>query len=192
LRKPRDSGRGRAGSAARRRRRRFPRGRAAISRIANFDDLDPLSQEPGVSLSMVRAGEAIPGDTDLVILPGSKSTRAIWIFCARRAGTSISPRISGAAVTFSDLRWLPDAGQTISDPDGIEGSAGETVGLGLLKVDTVMTADKRSRAPRTHAASGARSGDTRSTSARPQAKRARARSRMWQAKRRGRSRPTAA
>jgi adenosylcobyric acid synthase len=47
-------------------------------------------------------------------------------------------------------------GRTISDPDGIEGPAGETDGLGLLKVDTVMTADKRlTRTEATHAASGA-------------------------------------
>ena len=38
-----------------------------LSRIANFDDLDPLAQEPGVSLRMLRAGEAIPGDTDLAV-----------------------------------------------------------------------------------------------------------------------------
>jgi len=46
-----------------------------FSRMANFDDMDPLAQEPGVRLTMLRAGQAIPGDADLVILPGSKSTR---------------------------------------------------------------------------------------------------------------------
>ncbi|MEO1551300.1 MAG: cobyric acid synthase, partial [Pseudomonadota bacterium] len=40
-----------------------------LGRIANFDDLDPLSAEPNVSVQMVRAGEALPGDADLVILP---------------------------------------------------------------------------------------------------------------------------
>ena len=46
-----------------------------FSRIANFDDLDPLAQEPGVRLTMLRAGQPIPGDAALVILPGTKSTR---------------------------------------------------------------------------------------------------------------------
>ena len=32
----------------------------ALSRIANFDDLDPLKLEPSVSLTMVSAGEALP------------------------------------------------------------------------------------------------------------------------------------
>ena len=44
-----------------------------LSRIANFDDFDPLGMEPGVRLVFVRPGEAIPV-ADVVILPGSKST----------------------------------------------------------------------------------------------------------------------
>lgn len=52
----------------------------AFSRIANFDDLDPLKLEPSVTLTMVRPGAAIPGDATLVILPGSKSTRGDLAF----------------------------------------------------------------------------------------------------------------
>src|SRR5690606_38411690 len=51
-----------------------------FSRIANFDDLDPLAAEPGVRLTLLRAGQPIPGDAALVILPGSKSTRADLAF----------------------------------------------------------------------------------------------------------------
>ncbi|MBD3765623.1 MAG: cobyric acid synthase, partial [Rhodobacterales bacterium] len=51
-----------------------------FSRIANFDDLDPLKAEPGVNLVMVQPGQAIPGDARLVILPGSKSTRGDLAF----------------------------------------------------------------------------------------------------------------
>ena len=40
-----------------------------LRRIANFDDLDPLAAEPGVRLTLVAAGEAIPGDADLILLP---------------------------------------------------------------------------------------------------------------------------
>ena len=31
-----------------------------MSRIANFDDLDPLKLEPALSLTMVRAGQVVP------------------------------------------------------------------------------------------------------------------------------------
>src|SRR5215831_370229 len=41
----------------------------ALSRIANFDDCDPLKLEANVDLVMVRAGDAIPGDARLVIIP---------------------------------------------------------------------------------------------------------------------------
>ena len=71
----------------------------ALSRIANFDDLDPLKLEPDVDLVMVRPGEAIPGDVNLVILPGTKSTRGDLAFLRAKAGTSIfSPIIAGAAM----------------------------------------------------------------------------------------------
>src|SRR5262249_52608531 len=44
-----------------------------LPHIANFDDLDPLEAEPAVDLVRVRPGTPIPGDADLVILPGSKA-----------------------------------------------------------------------------------------------------------------------
>jgi len=115
-----------------------------LSRIANFDDLDPLAQEPGVRLSMVRAGEALPGDADLVILPGSKSTRGDLAFL-RAQGWDIDliahhrrgGRILGLCGGYQML------GQSIFDLEGIEGAAGETPGLGLLDVTTKMTPEKR-------------------------------------------------
>lgn len=115
-----------------------------LSRIANFDDLDPLAQEPGVSLTMLRAGQPIPGDTDLVIIPGSKSTRGDLAFL-REQGWDIDlkahvrrgGRVLGICGGYQML------GSKICDPDGIEGPAGTTEGLGLLNVETRMTPDKR-------------------------------------------------
>ncbi|MCL5775445.1 cobyric acid synthase [Limibaculum sp. FT325] len=114
-----------------------------FSRIANFDDLDPLKLEPGVSVVMVRPGEALPGDTDLVILPGSKSTRGDLAFL-RAQGWDIDlaahrrrgGRILGICGGYQML------GRTIADPEGIEGAPGTSEGLGLLDVETVMTPDK--------------------------------------------------
>ncbi len=114
-----------------------------IARIANFDDLDPLGMEAGVELVFVRPGEALPGNADLVILPGSKSTvgdlaflRAqgwdVDLLAHRRRGG----RILGLCGGYQML------GRTIADPDGIEGPAGTVAGLGLLQVDTVLGGDK--------------------------------------------------
>ncbi|GMG85531.1 cobyric acid synthase [Paralimibaculum aggregatum] len=114
-----------------------------LARIANFDDLDPLKLEPGVSLELVPPGRAIPA-ADLVILAGTKSTRgdlaqlraegwdidiaAHW----RRGG-----RVLGLCGGYQML------GRRVADPAGIEGAPGVSEGLGLLDVETVMTPEKR-------------------------------------------------
>ena len=115
-----------------------------FSRIANFDDMDPLKLEPNVRLTMVRSGQPIPGDTDLVILPGTKSTRAD-LEAMRAEGWDIdlaahirrNGRVLGLCGGYQML------GKRITDPHGIEGTAGETLGLGHLDIETVMTPDKR-------------------------------------------------
>ena len=115
-----------------------------LSRIANFDDMDPLAQEPNVSLVMLKAGNVIPADADLVIVPGSKSTRGDLAYL-RAQGWDVDlaahhrrgGRVLGICGGYQML------GQMISDPDGIEGTAGDSAGLGLLDVVTQMTGDKR-------------------------------------------------
>jgi adenosylcobyric acid synthase len=127
-----------------------------FARIANFDDLDPLGAEPGVSLTMLRPGEAIPGDADLVILPGSKSTRGDLAFL-RAQGWDVDllahhrrgGRVLGLCGGYQML------GRMIRDPDGLEGPPGETPGLGLLDLVTTMSPDKRlTRVTGTHRATG--------------------------------------
>ncbi|WP_305985495.1 cobyric acid synthase [Roseibium sp. MMSF_3544] len=114
-----------------------------ISRIANFDDLDPLRLEPGVTLELVQPGQALPGDANVVLLPGSKSTVGDLAFL-RRQGWDIDLKahhrrggqILGVCGGYQML------GRTISDPDGIEGAPGTVEGLGYLDVETVLTPEK--------------------------------------------------
>ena len=40
-----------------------------LQRIANFDDLDPLAGEDDVRLTLVDAGDVMPVDADLILLP---------------------------------------------------------------------------------------------------------------------------
>lgn len=129
-----------------------------LSRIANFDDLDPLAQEPGVSLQILRAGEALPGDIDLVVIPGSKSTRGDLEFLRRQGWDHdlIAHQRRGGHV-LGICGGYQMLGQAVHDPEGLEGPAGSTPGLGLLDVETVMSSDKSlTRVDATHAASGAR------------------------------------
>jgi adenosylcobyric acid synthase len=115
-----------------------------LPHIANFDDLDPLDAEPGVDLKRVRPGTALPGDADLVILPGSKATIAD-LAALRDAGFDIdiaAHRRRGGMV-LGLCGGYQMLGRAIHDPDGIEGPGGTAAGLGLLEVETTLTAEKR-------------------------------------------------
>lgn len=128
----------------------------AFSRIANFDDLDPLAAEPGVELVMVRAGEPIPGDARLVILPGTKSTRGDLAFLrAQGWDIDLAAHLRRGGAVLGICGGYQMLGRAVADPEGIEGPAGESPGLGLLDVTTVMTPEKRlSRVSARHAGTG--------------------------------------
>ncbi|MCV2879791.1 cobyric acid synthase [Sedimentimonas flavescens] len=128
----------------------------ALSRIANFDDLDPLKAEPGVDLVMVRAGETIPCDAQLVIIPGSKSTRGDLEFLrAQGWDIDLMAHYRRGGHVLGICGGYQMLGRVVRDPGGIEGAPGETAGLGLLDVETEMTPDKRlTRTRAVHAASG--------------------------------------
>lgn len=116
----------------------------SLSRIANFDDLDPLKAEPGVHLVMVRPGMAIPGDARLVILPGTKSTCADLAFLrAQGWDIDLAAHVRRGGAVLGICGGYQMLGHVISDPEGVEGAPGDTAGLGLLDIATVMTGDKR-------------------------------------------------
>ena len=127
-----------------------------LPRIANFDDLDPLAQEDGVRLTMLQAGQALPGDTDVVILPGSKSTRDDLAFLRAQGweGDLLAHLRRGGHV-LGLCGGYQMLGRQIDDPHGVEGPPGTTPGLGLLDIETVMVPDKQVRpVTATHVPSG--------------------------------------
>ncbi|WP_414474182.1 cobyric acid synthase [Microvirga sp. M2] len=114
-------------------------------RISNFDDLDPLREEPGVQVALIEAGEPLPAEAALVLLPGSKTTIDDLLFI-RAQGWDIDikahcrrgGRVLGLCGGYQML------GRRIDDPFGIEGEAGRSVeGLGLLDVASTLTETKR-------------------------------------------------
>ncbi len=128
-----------------------------LSRIANFDDLDPLKLEPGVTVQMVRAGEPIPGDAVLVIIPGSKSTRGDLAFLREQGwDLDLAARRRRGGMILGICGGYQMLGRSVADPEGIEGPPGETEGLGLLDVTTEMVPEKQlTRVTGTDIASGA-------------------------------------
>ena len=110
-----------------------------LSRIANFDDLDPLKAEPGVKLTMVPPGKALPGDADLVVLPGTKSTRGDLDFLrAQGWDIDLQAHLRRGGKVLGICGGYQMLGTSIDDPQGLEGPPGSTPGLGLLNVETVM------------------------------------------------------
>ena len=127
-----------------------------LSRMANFDDLDPLAQEANVKLTMLRGGQAIPGDAHLVIVPGSKSTRGDLAYLrAQGWDVDIASHVRRGGLVLGICGGYQMLGRSIADPSGIEGAAGTDDGLGLLDVHTIMTETKRlTQTTATHVATG--------------------------------------
>jgi len=115
-----------------------------LARIANFDDLDPLAAEPDVALDIVEPGRALPGDADLVILPGSKATRADLAFLREQGwDIDIAAHVRRGGAVLGLCGGYQMLGTSVADPDGIEGPPGVTEGLGLLDVETRLAGEKR-------------------------------------------------
>jgi adenosylcobyric acid synthase len=127
-----------------------------LNRIANFDDLDPLAQEPGVTLKIIPQGQPLPVEADLIILPGSKATIAdLAHFRAQGWDIDLAAALRRGARVLGLCGGYQMLGQMIADPEGIEGQPGSVPGLGLLDLTTTMTADKRvTQTTALHPASG--------------------------------------
>jgi adenosylcobyric acid synthase len=114
-----------------------------LPRMANFDDLDPLRMEPGVSVVIVPPGRPIPAEARLVLIPGSKSTIADLAFLrAQGWDIDIAAHVRRGGRVLGLCGGYQMLGRSISDPEGVEGPAGTVAGLGLLAVDTELSPDK--------------------------------------------------
>ena len=114
-----------------------------LSRIANFDDLDPLRSELDVNVEVIDSTKTLPVDADIILIPGTKSTLSdlkyirdcgwdIDILSHHRRGGLIVGICGGFQIL----------GAHINDPEGIEGIPGEAKGLGLLDISTVIEGEK--------------------------------------------------
>ncbi len=113
-----------------------------LPRIANFDDLDPLSAEPDVDLIMVPRGSPLPV-CDLVVLPGSKSTIAdLAVLREEGWDIDIAAHVRRGGHVLGLCGGYQMLGRSIADPQGIEGAAKTLSGLGLLELDTEISSDK--------------------------------------------------
>ncbi|NIZ14406.1 cobyric acid synthase [Phaeobacter sp. HF9A] len=126
-----------------------------LERMANFDDLDPLAAEPNVTVDIIPPGRALPGDADLVLIPGSKSTIGDLAYLrAQGWDIDILAHYRRGGHVLGLCGGYQMLGQSIDDPEGVDGRPGKVAGLGLLDVDTVMAGDKRVTESQAHTVEG--------------------------------------
>lgn len=116
-----------------------------LPRISNFTDLDPLEAEPSVSLRYVGIKDNL-GHPDAVIIPGSKTT-VPDLLALQKSGMAeqIQAYAASGGTIFGICGGFQMLGQRISDPEGIEGEAGDHPALNLIPLHTAMTTNKIAR-----------------------------------------------
>ncbi|MEA1608007.1 cobyric acid synthase [Pseudomonas spirodelae] len=116
-----------------------------LPRISNHTDFDPLRLHPQVELTFVGPGQVIPS-ADLIILPGSKSVRADLAYLREQGWpAAINKHLRYGGKVLGICGGLQMLGMQIDDPQGLEGAAGSSAGLGLLDFSTVLEAEKQLR-----------------------------------------------
>jgi adenosylcobyric acid synthase len=117
----------------------------ALPRISNHTDLDALRLHPDVECLFVGPGEVFPA-CDLVVLPGSKSTRAdlAWLR-AQGWDKAILRHVRYGGRVIGICGGMQMLGKAVHDPEGIEGPQGSSEGLGLLDLETTLATTKQLR-----------------------------------------------
>ncbi len=113
-----------------------------VPHIANFDDFDPLRQEPGVHVRYVGRVEEF-GNPDIVVLPGSKTTMADldWLRDQGIAECVVTARRKGIPV-IGICAGYQMLGTELLDPDGVESPRARAEGLALLPASTTFSREK--------------------------------------------------
>jgi adenosylcobyric acid synthase len=117
----------------------------ALPRISNHTDFDALRAHPQVECVFVGPGEA-PPPSDLIVLPGSKSTRAdlAWLR-ANGWADALARHLRYGGKVIGICGGLQMLGRAVHDPHGIEGEAGSSEGLGWLDLQTTFAPHKQLR-----------------------------------------------
>ncbi|WP_130617683.1 cobyric acid synthase [Dyella amyloliquefaciens] len=114
----------------------------ALPRISNHTDFDALRTHPEVDCRFIGPGQT-PPSCDLIVLPGSKSTRAdlAWL---REQGwdDAIARHLRYGGKVIGICGGFQMLGRFVHDPLGIESEPGSSQGLCWLDVETTLEARK--------------------------------------------------
>jgi len=113
-----------------------------LARTSNHTDFDPLRQHPQVNVTFVKPGQVIP-PTDVLILPGSKSVRSdLQLLKGNGWEAAIARHLRWGGKVIGICGGYQMLGLAVHDPEGIEGEAGSSEGLGFLNVETTLASEK--------------------------------------------------
>ena len=114
-----------------------------LRHISNYTDFDMLERDPRVNLFYTNNVSDIQ-QADIIILPGTKATLDDLLELRRNGcAQAIQRAHRDGRMVVGICGGYQMLGQTIEDPDGIEGSIARLPGLGLLPIHTTMTAEKK-------------------------------------------------
>lgn len=125
-------------------------------RVSNHTDLDPIAAHPQVDLELIgpsissssnsqhQVAEAVHiPKADLVILPGSKNTRADLAWLKEQGWLPYLQRhLRYGGKVLGICGGLQMLGKTINDPLGLEGLPGNSTGFGWLDIETELQPEK--------------------------------------------------
>lgn len=116
-----------------------------LQHLSNFTDFDALEQDPRVHIYYTNNTDDLR-QADIIIVPGTKSTLHD-LYELRRNGCAqaILQAHRDGRMVVGICGGYQMLGLTVSDPNGIEGSIVQLPGLGLLPINTTITAEKTTR-----------------------------------------------
>lgn len=113
-----------------------------LPRMSNFTDFNGLAAEADVALQYVRVPEDV-GDADAIILPGSKQTSQDLQYVKDKGfAAALASHVRTGREMVGICGGFQMLGERIDDPHGVEGG-GQTAGLGLLPIETVLHPEKQ-------------------------------------------------
>ena len=118
---------------------------ALLRHISNYTDFNTLERDPRVNLFYTNNTKDIE-QADIIILPGTKSTLDDLLELRRNGcAQAIQRAHRDGKLVIGICGGYQMLGQTVNDPEGIEGSISTLPGLGLLSINTAMTQEKTTR-----------------------------------------------
>jgi len=112
-----------------------------LPHIANFTDFHALSGIKGLQTVFIDSPHNLSKFT-AIIIPGSKNTRADLNWLSNGFDSALKEYHQNKGHILGICGGYQMLGTMVDDPQGIEGSPGKSLGLGLLPIKTVLKAPK--------------------------------------------------